>query len=149
MVERQEIIDKAINIEIIISALITAKYFPGELVNSDFLQEVLYDPLASAAFKVNIFEKCYSDVPKKTIESMRRLFNIRNIYAHCGLSMSSKVDPDQSGVMNPKKKNQPLDFEDLKSEFFNKEKNIVNVLFDLIKESGMIFSKEAPFAPKK
>jgi hypothetical protein len=59
--ERQKIIEKAINIENIISLLITFHYFPDKEkgINSNFLQDVLYDPYATVAFKINLLQKCF------------------------------------------------------------------------------------------
>ncbi len=144
MVNRQMVIEKSINVENIISILITHKYFPGEAINSTFLQQVLCDPHANTAFKVNVFMKCYPDVPNEIIEKLRRLFNIRNLYAHCGLHLTSIVDPDKSGVLDPEKVNEPLDFAILEAEFLDIEQEVHTYLDGLIATSGLKWLDEDP-----
>lgn len=140
-VDRQEIIDRSINVENILAILITHRFFPSEVINSTFLQVVLYDPHANTAFKVSVYEKCYRDTPKQVIEALRRLFAIRNLFAHCGLHITSLVDPDSSGVMDPKNLNTPLDFHKLRSEFLEKEKVCLKHLVDNVNRLGL---KELP-----
>ena len=134
--DRQKVIEKAINIENLISILITFHYFPEEKkgININFLQEVLYDPYATTAFKINLLQKCYPEFEKKNIQELRRIFNIRNLFAHCGLEMSSAVDPQNFSVIDPKKKNTRLDYIALENEFNEKTKKQEKDLFDLMKQ---------------
>lgn len=141
VVDRQEIIEKSINIENILAILITHRFFPGNAINGTFLQIVLYDAHVNTAFKVSVYIKCYPGTPKKVQESLRRLFAIRNIFAHCGLQMTSLVDSESSGVMDPKKINTPLDFQQLRGEFLEKESTCLNHLIGKVDELGL---KETP-----
>jgi hypothetical protein len=134
---RKEIIDKSINVENILALLITHRFFPGSGINANFLQVVLYDPHANTAFKVSVYEKCYRDTPKQVLEALRRLFSIRNLFAHCGLHIISLVDPDSSGVMDPKNLNTPLDFEKLRTEFLEKEEICLGHLFEKVDTLGL------------
>lgn len=136
-VDRQEIIEKSINVENILSILITHRFFPSEAVNSTFLQIVLYDPHANTAFKVSVYEKCYQDTPKQVLEALRRLFSIRNLFAHCGLHLTSLVDPESSGVMDPKNLNTPLAFSKLREEFLRKEKICLEHLLERMDTLGL------------
>ena len=116
-IDRQFIIEEFINIETIISSLITAYYFPGNALKLEFLHGVLYDPLCTFRFKINILKKCYPEISKKIIENLGRLARVRNIFVHCGLDFTSFVDPEFSGVLDPKDKNKLLDFVQLKNDF--------------------------------
>jgi hypothetical protein len=136
-VNRQEIIDKSINVENVLAVLITHRFFPGKAINATFLQIVLYDAHANTAFKVSVYEKCYPDTPKGVIEALRRLFAIRNLFAHCGLQLTSIVDPDAAGVMDPKRLNTPLDFSRLRQEFMEKEANCMKHFEEKINGLGL------------
>jgi hypothetical protein len=142
--ERQKIIERAINIENIISILITFHYFPEKEkgINGNFLQDVLYDPHATVAFKVNLLQKCFPEYGEKNIQKIRRIFNIRNIFAHCGLKMSSSVDPKNFSAIDPKKKNEPLDYESLTNEFNKEADNQEKNLIALAKQRGIPLSAE-------
>jgi hypothetical protein len=119
--DRQDVIDRSINVENLLAVLITHRFFPGPVINGKFLQIVLYDQHANTAFKVSVYEKCYSDTHNNVLQALRRLFAIRNLFAHCGLHMTSLVDPDSSGIMDPKKLDTPLNFSALRTEFLEKE----------------------------
>jgi hypothetical protein len=144
MVNRHNVIDKAINVENIMCALITHKYFPGPGLNLKFHHEVLYDPYATIGFKISLLKKCYDELSERTINRLRRLFNIRNIFAHCGLHFTSLVDPDKSGVLDPKDRNTMLDFVSLESEFIEHEKAVLDVLMDLARKVRLPFLDENP-----
>lgn len=137
--ERQKVIERAINIENIISMLITFHFFPNKEkgIDSNFLQDVLYDPYATIAFKINLLQKCFPGFGEKNIQKLRRIFNIRNIFAHCGLRMSSSVDPKNFSVIDPKKKNEPLDYKKLTDEFNKEAEDQEKNLFELAKQSGI------------
>lgn len=141
MINRQEIIEKTIHIENLLSLLITFRYFPEKkAINSDFLQEVLYDPLATSAFKINLLQICYPEFGEDNIQRLRRIFNIRNLFAHCGLEISSVVDPKNFSVIDPNKKNVPLDWKTLTEEFNQIASELENNLFGLIKQKGISIS---------
>ncbi|BCG63993.1 MAG: hypothetical protein methR_P1752 [Methyloprofundus sp.] len=114
MVDRQYIIDKSIKLENVLCMLITRYYFPvPEGINLKFMHNVLCDPSANTSFKINVFSKCYPEVEKKHIEYMRRIFAIRNLFAHVGLQVAtSAADPEagEKKYLHPKDKDKFLDF---------------------------------------
>lgn len=143
MVDRQDIIERSINLENLICMLITLHFFPAKGVKLDFMQIVMCDPSANTAFKVSVFSKCYPQIKRDLIEKMSRMFNIRNLFAHCGLHVTSFADPDNSGIMNPKKMNEPIDFEALRKEFLEKESQALGELFKLVDAAGIELKSEA------
>ncbi len=147
MVDRQNVIEKSISIENLLSILVTQKFFPGKTINGMFLQQVMYDPHANTAFKVSVFSKCYPEFPHEDVEKIRRLFSIRNIYAHCGLELTSAVDPDKSGIIDPKKLNEPLDFAALEAEFLRIETEVSGKLGRLIASTGVEIHPRDTVAP--
>ena len=148
MLERQHVIEKAIRIENLLSILVTQKFFPGTSINGRFLQQVMYDPHANTAFKVSVFSKCYPEFPHEDVEKIRRMFSIRNIYAHCGLELTSAVDPGKSGIIDPKKLNEPLDFVALEAEFMRIEAEISEKLGQLIASTGVEIHPRDTVAPE-
>lgn len=137
MIDRQSVIEKAINVEHLISVLITHKFFPGDVFNVTFLKQVMYDPSANTGFKVSVFSKCYPDVPKVSTERIRRIFNIRNIFAHCGPDALAFVDTDRSELFEPERHFEPLDFAALEHEFFELEALVHKELLELIEAAGV------------
>ena len=51
--------------------------------------------------------------------------------------MSSAVDPKNFSVIDPKKKNKPLDYKSLTDEFNKEAENQEKNLFELAKQSGI------------
>lgn len=140
--DRQIVIDRAINIENLVSSLITIHYFPAKGLNIKFMHEVLYDPHCNFSLKINILRKCYPQTSNQLIEQLRRISNIRNIYAHCGLNITNIADPDKTGVMDPKDYNKPLEFEKLEKEFTDLAKEIEEQLFRILKETGLVIEQQ-------
>lgn len=138
MIDRQSIIESAINVENLLCALIARHFFkPHDGINLDFMHTVLYDPLATIGFKVNVLHKCYPDLTKKDIENLRRIFNIRNFFAHAGLRITKRADPDAVGFINPKNQDEFLDFEKLANEFNEKANAAEMLLAQLLEKSGV------------
>jgi hypothetical protein len=138
MVDRQSIIERAINVENIVCVLITRHFFQQrEGINFNFMHTVLYDPLATSGFKVNVFHKCYPHLTKVEIELLRRIFNIRNFFAHAGLYVTKIADPDAAGYVDPKNRDDFLDFETLAIEFNKKASAAETLLARLLEESGV------------
>lgn len=143
MVDRQSIIERAINVENIVCCLITRHFFrQHEGINFNFMHTVLYDPLATSGFKVNVFHKCYPHLTKKDIEILRRIFNIRNLFAHVGLYVTKIADPDAAGYVDPKNRNDVLDFEMLAIEFNEKASVAEKLLARLLEENGVQLQSE-------
>lgn len=141
---RADIIDRSINLEGIISLLVTNHFFPKQPLPLRFLHGVMCDANANTAFKLSVFAKCYPNFPKQLLERSRRIFNIRNIFAHCGIVVTNLVDPDRSGVLDPKHLDEPLDLEALVQEFNQHYGLVVDELFVLMKARGIPMEKHQP-----
>ena len=138
---RAEIIEKSINLEAIISSLVTNHFFPNQPLPLKFLHGVMCDANANTSFKLSVFAKCYPNFPRKLLERCRRIFNIRNIFAHCGVVVTNLVDPDKSGVLDPKSLEEQLDLEALAQEFQQNYEPVVLELFSLMKALGIPLEK--------
>lgn len=97
--DRTEVIEMAINVETIMSIMITHHFFPGEGVYFPFITKVLNDEGFTANLRRSIFIKCYPDTPNQIDNSIRRLFSIRNIFAHSGLYYGVLGSSGDSGMV--------------------------------------------------
>jgi len=80
---------------------------------------VLYDEYFSFGLKVRILGKILSSEGKDAetkLQSLRRLSNIRNLFAHCGVTRYDS-ETRESFIPNPKDPDQALDFDALHAEF--------------------------------
>lgn len=139
--QRGEIINKFINIEWIINAIISQWYMSK--VEKEFVLEVLYDEYFSFALKRRIIEKIFSKrAPSKLrpklrsmLNSLNRLNSIRNYFAHCTESMTlSNIDGEY--IPDPKNHDRHLDFQALYDEFMAKEKEVNKYFYDLFSSIG-------------
>lgn len=81
LINRTEVIERAIAIDSLLSLAITNHYFKN--IQNDFLLEVMYDEYFSTGLKIRILKKIFSkDIDNKKEAAIRRIFSIRNIYAH-------------------------------------------------------------------
>jgi len=135
---RSEVIEKFINLETVINAIISQHYF-GK-VRFDFLTEVLYDEYFSFGLKRRILERIVPDIDKEKLQGLCRLNIIRNYFAHCNQEFfpgSSKPTKETKGfVLDPRNLKKPVDFKALYSEFTAKEKEVTLYLFELYKKRG-------------
>ena len=76
---RSGVIEKFINIEWLINAVISQFYF--RRVVKSFVFQLLYDVNCTFALKRNVLQKIAPDFSK--LETLNRLNNIRNFFAHC------------------------------------------------------------------
>ena len=138
---RAEVIEKFINLEWLINAIISQHYFGKAYL--PFVLEVLYDEYCSFAFKRRILEKIVRDIDAKQIQNLNRLATIRNYFAHVGLFsgivVASKEQVDV--VPDPRKVDQPIDFARLYEEFQKKEPSVAEYLFEVYRGLGGIFIK--------
>ncbi len=134
---RAEVIERFINIEWMINAIISQHYL--KKVRKSFMLEVLYDEYFNFGLKRRILEKILkknSKYENQIIEQLRRLNNIRNYFAHCGQEIITLTDkPLKRKVIHRRNIKEELDFESLHDEFMTKvgsvEKYLVQVLYDL------------------
>ncbi len=112
---RSEVIERTINIEWIINAIISQHYF-GKVMRS-FLLEFLYDEYCSFALKRRILEKIIPNMEKKKLENLNRVNTIRNYFAHCNQLLIEGLDSSNpiSRVVDPRKLDKAIDFENLYS----------------------------------
>ena len=135
---RAEVIEKAINIEWLMSVIISQHYF--KLPNKDFLFEVLYDEYFSFGLKRRILEKIVQDFDKEKLHNLNRINSIRNYFAHCNQivfegSEFPKED-DQGKVIDPRNLDREIDFESLHKEFMSRIGPLEKYLADIYLEMG-------------
>lgn len=134
--QRGEIIDKFINMEWIINAIISQWYMSK--VEKEFIMEVLYDEYFSFSLKRRIIEKIFSERASSKLrpklrymlDSLNRLNSIRNYFAHCTENMTLG-DIDGEYTPDPKNHDRPLNFQGLYDEFMKKEKEVGTYFYDL------------------
>jgi hypothetical protein len=135
---RSDVIEKFINIESIINAIISQHYFKKVLIN--FYFEVLYDEYFSFALRRRILTKIVSDIDKDKLEKINRLNTIRNFFAHSGVELfEGKVPPEEGSIgrtPNPRKQEESLDFDELYKEFQKIEPEIASYLMDIYENIG-------------
>jgi hypothetical protein len=116
---RSEVIEKAINVEWLMSAIISQHYF--KRVVMPFLLEVLYDEYFSFALKRRILEKIIENLDRKMLQDLNRANTIRNYFAHCNQRLFHGVAFPQKEaegeVIDPRKLDRTIDFEKLYDEF--------------------------------
>lgn len=133
---RSEVIEKFINIEWLINAIISQYYL--KRVDKSFLFDILYDVNCFFALKRNVLQKIAPSFSK--LEDLNRLSNIRNYFAHCGQEVfpgSKKPEPGERGkVLDPKDTKRELDFQSLYNEFKSKESDVTKELANLLVSLG-------------
>jgi hypothetical protein len=116
---RSEVIERTINIEWLMNAIISQHYF--KRVVKPFVLEVLYDEYFSFALRRRILEKIVENLDRKMLQDLNRVNTIRNYFAHCNQRLLDTVDfpkKDAEGeVIDPRKLDKSIDFEKLHSEF--------------------------------
>lgn len=116
---RSEVIERSINIEWIMNAIISQHYL-GKVM-ARFTLEFLCDEYCSFGLKRRVLEKILADFKGQKAQNLNRLGSIRNCFAHCNQIMVDGPDPTNpaafSGVVDPRKINEFIDFEKLYKEF--------------------------------
>lgn len=135
---RGEVIDKFVNIESLINAIISQHYFKE--VKGSFLLEVLYDEYFTFGLRRRILTKIIPDFDDKIIQDLNRLNTIRNYFVHCGpefVRASQKVGRKRV-VPDPRKRSlEPgIDFEKLYREFFAKWEGVQEYLLKVFVDLG-------------
>ena len=135
---RTEVIEKFINLEMIINTIISQHFFG--YVKTGFLFDVLYDEYFTFGLKRRILEKIVSNIDKGMVDKLNRLNTIRNYFAHCGTEIFwGKEHPEkgEKGVIpDPRRWRKPLDFAALYKEFTETEPQVTQYLFDIYKKLG-------------
>jgi|GEM_PF-1558777 len=133
---RAEVIETLIGLEACIDALIGLHYLGR--VSLAFYHEVLYDEYFSFGLKVRILEKILAaegDKHRQQTEKLRRLSNIRNLFAHCGVKRYDAATK-RTFVPNPRNPDEALDFDALHKEFFGTVPEVRDLLIKKAAEKG-------------
>jgi hypothetical protein len=140
---RSEVIERFINIEWLINAIITQHYF--KRIVASFLFDVLYDEYFNFGLKRRILEKIIPNIDKSRIHDLNRLNTIRNYFAHCNQEIffgSGIPHSEEKGfIPNPRKLTEEVDFETLYNEFLEIEKSVANYLMSILKSLGAKITK--------
>jgi hypothetical protein len=139
--KRGEVIERTINVEMIVDAIICQNYF--KRVVAPFLFEVLNDEYFSFGLKIRILEKVLPDSDRKKLQNLRRVNTIRNYFAHCNLFVIS-VGEDDGSIFDPRKPDRGVDLEELFEEFCSIEPSTTTYLAKKYKEMGGELHKEIP-----
>ena len=139
---RSEVIEKSINIEWIINAIISQHYFKRVIL--PFVLEVLYDEYFSFALRRNILKKIIKDINNQKVEDLNRLNSVRNYFAHCNQEIFEASDKtkERGKIIDPRHIERGIDFESLYSEFIEKEKGVTEYLAKLFQDLGGVLEKE-------
>ena len=129
------IITDSINIEALIKSIII-NYFVKENKHSEFLIKVITDEYFSFGLKINILEKLNFDVYKGFFEDIRRMNNIRNIFAHC---LPGSFTGGLSYYNDKKKTHEVRELEDFHKEFLEKikkaDEQLHKIFWKLVEEN--------------
>jgi hypothetical protein len=144
---RAEVIERTINIEWIINAIISQHYF-GKVL-SPFILEFLYDEYCTFSLKRRVLEKIAPNLEKEKLDNLNRINTIRNYFAHCGQVLIEGSDPSSplaiSKVVDPRKLNKAIDFEKLYSEFMGIVGGVEEHLAEIYKAKGGQLLREEDF----
>lgn len=131
---RSEVIEKSINVETLINAIISQHYL--KRVDNDFYFEVLYDEYFTSALRRRILEKIV-DIEGQMKNDLGRLFNIRNYFAHCNQQIYEEGAGISEGkIIDSKKITRSLNFEELYKEFNNMISGIETYLLSVLEKKG-------------
>ncbi|MFP3848260.1 hypothetical protein [Pseudomonas sp. W5-01] len=135
--DRNNVLSKAINIETMVSILITVYFFPDrKAINMDFMSKLFNDEAASANYKRSVFMKCYPGTTSAMDNKIRRVFSIRNTFAHIGGFFVERPD-STVGHLNPNPLKSDVDLSKLEAELLGITPDIENYLTRLLRESGL------------
>ncbi|WLH87867.1 hypothetical protein PSH87_14315 [Pseudomonas sp. FP453] len=137
MIDRNDVLDKAIAIESLMSILITLKFFPLHGAKIDFLEIMMNDESATTNYKRSVLMKCYPEA-KGIDEAIRSVFYIRNVFAHSGGLVFHPIDGSSPINLDPRKPGQDIDLEG-KLKKFNRDYAVVNArLFEILQTTRII-----------
>ncbi len=141
---RSEVIERFINIEWIINAIISQHYFKKPL--KPFLFEVLYDEYFSFALKRRILEKIIKNIDSQKVQELNRLNTIRNYFAHCNQEIfeisdievkdGKVIEKAEGKVIDPRNIEKEVNFESLYSEFMKIAGGVEEYLAKLYQDLG-------------
>jgi len=134
---RAKVIETAIAIESMISTAIINHYF-GE-INLNFMLEVMFDEYFTSALKIRVLKKAFPHkVDNEKENKLRRIINIRNIFAHCNTRIYNGakwviINPkDYDKGFSKQKGYEGVDFDKLYEEFETLNREITEFIMTLI-----------------
>ncbi len=132
---RGEVIEKSINVEWLIHAIISQHYFGN--VRIDFVSEILYDEYCSFGLKRRVLLKICPDLQGQVEQQLNRLNAIRNLFAHVAQRVLDSPDRNAAGrVPSPRDFAKSIDFEALHKEFSEIESSLTTLLFAKFQQIG-------------
>jgi len=138
---RSEVIERFINIEWIINAIISQHYFKRVIL--PFVLEVLYDEYFSFALKRRILEKVIKNIDNRKIQDLNRLNTIRNYFAHCNQEIILGVDKTQKGkIIDPRNIQKEVNFGSLYADFMERAGGVEGYLAKLFQDLGGVLERE-------
>ena len=138
---RSEVIERFINIEWIINAIISQHYFKRVIL--PFVLEVLYDEYFSFALKRRILEKVIKNIDNRKIQDLNRLNTIRNYFAHCNQEIIEGTDKTQRGkIIDPRNIQKEVNFESLYADFMERAGGVEEYLAKLFQGLGGALERE-------
>jgi hypothetical protein len=144
---RAEVIERFINIETIIDAIICQHYFKKGGMVINFYLEVLYDEYFSFALKRRILEKIIRDIDNQKLQDLNRLNTIRNYFAHYNQEIIKVADKTQEWkVIDPRNIEKEINFEELYAEFMSKAGGVEEYLAKLYQNLGGKLLTEPPIS---
>jgi hypothetical protein len=142
---RSEVIERFINIETLVDAIICQHYFKKMLIN--FYLEVLYDEYFSFGLKRRILEKIVKNINSQKMQDLNRLNTIRNYFAHYNQEIIKVADETQEGkVIDPRSIEKGINFEELYAEFMSKAGGVEEYLVKLYQNLGGALLAEPPIS---
>jgi hypothetical protein len=132
---RAEVIERFINVETLVDAIICQHYFKKMIIN--FYLEVLYDEYFSFGLKRRILEKIVKNIDGKKVQNLNRLNTIRNYFAHYNQEIIKGLDKKgEARILDPRNIEREIDFKGLHAEFMQIADGIEEYLFQTFKNLG-------------
>ena len=140
---RAEIIERFINVEWIINAIISQHYF--KRMDKSFAFEVLYDEHFNFGLRRSILKKIIKNIDNQKVQDLNRLNTIRNYFAHCNQEIIEGPDKTQKGkILDPRNIEKEIDFESLYVDFMRIVGGVEKYLAKLFQNLGGVLVKDLP-----
>ena len=148
---RSEVIERTIDVEWMMNAIISKHYF-GKML-SPFVLEVLYDEYCSFGLKRRILVKIAPSLESDKLQKLNRINTIRNYFAHCNQAFVEGSDllSSQSAILkviDPRNLDKAIDFSKLYNEFMEIVGPVEAHLADIYKGKGGQLMKDEDVSGK-
>ena len=138
LIVRSDVIERSINIEGMINAVITQHFFGA--IKLEFISTMLYDEYCSFALKRRVLLKIAPELCSIKQE-LFRMGTIRNYFAHVGQVLTDGPHPEAaSRIPDPRNFTKSVNFGNLHKEFLAIEKEILKALFSTYEAKGGKFA---------